>query len=327
MTIDTTDQQAVTVAQEDFDWLADAFEKIGATATAGSIRSGVPCIVNSRPVVEAIARHRLASVSSASVDGIKACIALCEHMEADKSLPDEAGNAAWNLKVGMRHLLKQASASPEPVPATNQAGEVERLIEYLFGDQRNGDGVRVVDLCFTAFMNRDKPNPEDGEKSDWFTDTKPLIDKGIADLKGRLLAALATQPATSQEGEERAAIVSYIRRQSDRGADIGNEKPKGSTARAAFGGGSLALKRVADNIEAGEHVINDNAATPTPPTLSEDLREALKPFADAAADYDYADGQPAFEDCPDDSSLPEINDLTVGDLRAARAALAQVKAS
>jgi len=78
-------------------------------------------------------------------------------------------------------------------------------------------------------------------------------------------------PATNQAGEgERAAIVSYIRRQSDRGADIGNEKPKGSTARAAFGGGSLALKRVADNIEAGEHVINDNTALATQPATSQE---------------------------------------------------------
>lgn len=70
-----------------------------------------------------------------------------------------------------------------------------------------------------------------------------------------------TLPATGEV--ERAAVVAYIRRQSDRGADIGNEKPKGSTARAAFGGGSLALKRVADNIEAGEHILNDNALPAT----------------------------------------------------------------
>lgn len=83
-------------------------------------------------------------------------------------------------------------------------GEVERLIEYLFGDQRNGDGVRVVDLCFTAFTNRDKPNPDDGEKSDWFTDTKPLIDKGIAALKDRLLAALSPTLATVAAANDEA---------------------------------------------------------------------------------------------------------------------------
>lgn len=67
---------------------------------------------------------RLASVSSARAEGIEACIALCDRMENDESLPDQAVYAAWNLKVGMLHLLKRASASPEPVPATNKAGEV-----------------------------------------------------------------------------------------------------------------------------------------------------------------------------------------------------------
>lgn len=79
--------------------------------------------------------------------------------------------------------------------------EAVALIEYLFGDQSNTDGIRVVDLCYTAFMNRDTPNPDDGGKSDWFTDTKPKIDKGIADMKARILALLTPampQPATGE---------------------------------------------------------------------------------------------------------------------------------
>lgn len=64
--------------------------------------------------------------------------------------------------------------------------------------------------------------------------------------------------------EERAAIVSWLRNQSDLGANRGNEADKGTTKRAAFGGGSLALSRAADAIDAGEHITNDNAASPIP---------------------------------------------------------------
>ncbi len=53
---------------------------------------------------------------------------------------------------------------------------------------------------------------------------------------------------------ERGAIVSFLREQEDIGAGLGLQREKGSTARAAYGGGSLALKRVADAIERGEHI-------------------------------------------------------------------------
>lgn len=91
-------------------------------------------------------------------------------------------------------MARLASQTPPATQPSATVGEVERLLAYLFGDDRNGDGLRVVDLCYTAFMNRDKPNPDDGEKSDWFNDTKPLIDKGIADMKARILATLHTPP-------------------------------------------------------------------------------------------------------------------------------------
>ena len=96
----------------------------------------------------------------------------------------------------------------------------------------------------------------------------------------------ALSQALPAPGEvERAAVVAYIRRQSDRGADIGNEKPKGSTARAAFGGGSLALKRVADNIETGEHILNDNALPATVAAANDEgVVEQAAQFADGVAD-------------------------------------------
>lgn len=55
----------------------------------------------------------------------------------------------------------------------------------------------------------------------------------------------------------------------------------------------------------------------------EELRKALEPFAREAENYDYGDGSgPALVEEPDASSLHEITDITVGDLRRARAVLA-----
>ena len=66
------------------------------------------------------------------------------------------------------------------------------------------------------------------------------------------------------------------------------------------------------------------AATPTPPTLSEDLRAALKPFADIADFYDSCEQHP--NGCPDSETTGEMVDLKVGDFRRARAALALARA-
>ncbi|RSU57188.1 hypothetical protein [Sphingobium yanoikuyae] len=52
---------------------------------------------------------------------------------------------------------------------------------------------------------------------------------------------------------EVGTIVDWLRSQSDEGARIALTMNKGSTARASYGGGSYALKRVADMIERGEH--------------------------------------------------------------------------
>jgi hypothetical protein len=64
------------------------------------------------------------------------------------------------------------------------------------------------------------------------------------------------------------------------------------------------------------------ATVPDPTHTREgELEAALKPFAEAAGDCDYRDGTPALHEYPDASSLPELNDLTIGDLRRARTAL------
>lgn len=65
-----------------------------------------------------------------------------------------------------------------------------------------------------------------------------------------------------------------------------------------------------------------------PECLNAGLLEALKPFADEAANYDRGDnGEPDFDDAPDASSLNEFNDLRVGDLRRARKAISLAEKS
>lgn len=75
------------------------------------------------------------------------------------------------------------------------------------------------------------------------------------------LAALLSTPLPTDPIPD---IVAWLRRQSDLGANRGNEADKGTTRRAAFGGGSLALARAADAIESGDYRTNDNALPADP---------------------------------------------------------------
>lgn len=102
-----------------------------------------------------------------------------------------------------------------------------------------------------------------------------------------LYEALSTPAAAEGEVQE---IVAWLRRQSDLGANRGNEAEKGTTKRAAFGGGSLALARAADMIESGEFRNNDNAPTPT--QAGEITQEDEGPIADIARIIaSWAEGQ------------------------------------
>lgn len=132
---------------------------------------------------------------------------------------------------------------------------------------------QITQAQIIAFLNGAEPL-----EGLYFGDPHP---SGRAFWWRRHLPALSTSPAPSGQGVsgevERALIVAYLRRQSDLGANRALEKDKGTTGRAAFGGGSLALKRVAENIEAGEHISNDNAApAPCAPGEVERLRAAVK---------------------------------------------------
>lgn len=239
---DTTDQQAVTVAQEDFDWLAAAFEQDGATATAAGIRSGETCIINSRTVVDAIARARLASVSSASAEGVDFRALLIEAgRNAGAFIDDRASDAFLKfIPEEVRLKIERVSASPEPVPATNQAGEVERLraaaerVQRRVGEWDSLAGHEPRDR-FAAF----------GENL-------------RHDAMALVVATLATQPATSQEGED-AAILAMSN------AERAIERPDLPPL--------TALRMTAPEYERLRAMYRALAATPTPPTLSEDLRD------------------------------------------------------
>jgi hypothetical protein len=74
---------------------------------------------------------------------------------------------------------------PESVAIATDKTPIEvdsDALEYAFqtgNAERNNAGLRILDLCFTAFMKARDTNDEDGGPTDWMTDTKPLIDHGI----------------------------------------------------------------------------------------------------------------------------------------------------
>ncbi|KAK4833127.1 hypothetical protein QYF36_006938 [Acer negundo] len=153
-------------------------------------------------------------------------------------------------------MEKWLAASPEPVPATNQAGEVKRLRAAL----------------------RDIQYEAERENGGWVH-----LKRAIAVHASE---ALATQPATSQEGEEPTC------ERCDRGVCV-------------------------DPHYEDDDRLNRPAATPTPPTLSEDLREAAQAVVD---DYPVAAGMyPSLEGTDGKPGY--------GSIRRLAAALAQVKAS
>jgi hypothetical protein len=80
-------------------------------------------------LVQAFARHRLASVSSASAEGESVTefknrvVRLLHDMFDECTHCDTEALAYQRAEKEVRALM--LAASPEPVPATNQAGEVE----------------------------------------------------------------------------------------------------------------------------------------------------------------------------------------------------------
>lgn len=59
-----------------------------------------------------------------------------------------------------------------------------QLLEYVLQEEtHNRLTPRVIDIAYTAFMCAKASNKEDGGPTDWFTDTRPVIQEAIAKLR------------------------------------------------------------------------------------------------------------------------------------------------
>jgi hypothetical protein len=150
----TTDQQAVTVAQIDVDAAAALDDALGFLTEI------------ERPiVVEHFARyrHRLASVSSACADtGVwgkwhKMTLALVNAIHRD----DGVKTQTIGIEQSYTQALAVLAASPEPVPATNQAGEVAKIardhveafiVQSRLGGLMDGDETLLTSLFRQAMF-------------------------------------------------------------------------------------------------------------------------------------------------------------------------------
>lgn len=158
-----TEPQEVTVAPIDVNAAASLDDALGFLTD------------RERPIVEqAFARHRLASVSSASAAKPQAVPVLCDFYLGDCRRCERRANAT-NQQEPCARPNGRFAPSPEPVPATNQAGEValREACERL-----------LLAMTTRALRGRDHvPSMRDEQTA-----------------ASALRAALATQPATSQEG-------------------------------------------------------------------------------------------------------------------------------
>jgi len=405
---DTTDQQAVTVAQDDEWHRALAIKRYADPAVQRvsyllacqlgllgrgkliDFHEGQCAISAAESMVQDVRREdaRLASVSSASAElpgDVRALVVAAREFWDDENSGTVRSHALDKaLEAFSSRVPYDGEPSPEPVPATNQAGEVEGLDAYdagLLGDGGGGDvdwwqnyirdelerahefysdqvagltapvttmpeaTVSIVartvrqtlrdyghgtaesslpetiasevasalaavptplivdDLSDALYALRRHLNLVGYAINDrnW-RDTESAYNAHRDNLDGILIkrrrAALATQPATSQEGE----WVTVPREPTQDQLIAGN---------GMFHTGEVPLNIYRAMI----------AATPTPPTLSEDLRDVAR---DALVTLDNIGMQAGLAICAEDGTTGG-DVLTV--VERLRAALAQVKAS
>lgn len=276
-----TDQQAVTVAQEKLPTRCDGKEQYAFEAWAAAQRYDM----NEHPLHYLFLNERTAAARDGWAAGLKYASDIAARLASVSSASAE-GFDAWLLHyVGLqdaatmrfsvaelRIAFEAGAASPEPVPATNQAGEVWT---------KNAAGVKDGADCYRTINGRRWEWW--GEDSDVFK-AAGVRHRTAPDGQGTFVhpddeakahAALATQPATSKVDEAAWA------------------------ARLDWDG----------NAQHAQDAYEALAATPTPPTLSEDLQEALSDMLEAFTN----------------SECGEVDRRLA--VETARAALAQVKAS
>lgn len=235
--------------------------------------------------------RRLASVSSASAEGF---------VLVPRKLDPAMASAGWSrITVGLTNgeqeamerlwsALLDAAPKSEPVPTTNQAGEVERrfwLIVHKPGNvpERKGSwpitemtkvlrefiAARPDSYLHVVTIDRDGvPEVEHGPEALQMADGRSMSvgRKHNARTLAAHTAALATQPATSQEGEGFRAVEDPDHQYAVVSADYCRP----------FLAGAYATLEAALRAQNGKpdrwHIYHRLAATPTHPTLSEDLR-------------------------------------------------------
>ncbi len=327
---DTTDHQAVSVALEKAFYLLDALagEGMAKRCPDGRKITAEECVFDlcsafyMEPTDDwhSDLADRLASVSSASAEPLTdaqlkdAVSEMLSHRGERPGRILRGGTALWETWVpAFRAGLRYLPAFPEPVPATNQAGEVELgvydALKLAHDTLHETTAVLHADDCarVAAVMTQCREALALADRLRTYRPTDEWGDgvhHAICTEAADTIAALATQPATSQEGEK----CSFC----DKRATTNVADDSDFFAVCA----GCAVAWIADP---GFTL----AATPTPPTLSEDLRvlvEALEPFAAACNITTAEDSESLY-----DSLAAEK--LTWRDLRRARAALAQVKAS
>jgi len=335
----TTDQPTVTAAL----WLERAEHCNPILPTNGSpMFAAVAEEMEEYAECKVAAFTRLASVSSASAEARYLIPRLLGHADYDEDFSD-------GLRQHLRDAARLLAASPEPVPATNQAGEVEaagRNLYLLQGDNaRMADALRKCRDQF-AFYAREHYAAGKSDKGDTNTRFADIATKALEAVKP---AALATQPATSQEGEgqhpdDRAvdvfavAMKTKLAKAREKGRGGWDDPAQCSVAylqqllqeHIAKGDpvdvanfcmmlahyGAPTTQRPAPikcehcrdtgfydyahfSIDPCNHCGDALAATPTPPTLSEDLREEVTGLL---ADYEHrkamriGDGHGAFDE-------------------------------
>jgi len=298
---DTTDQQAVTVAQEDREAAAGYLDSQGGyVIDAAVIRTGQ---ADFKDIVHAFARHRLASVPSASADYVlvprEPTEAMLEALHRDVRIKADPALKTADIMNEREVWSAMLAASPQPVPATNQAGEAELgvydALKLAHDTLHETTAVLHADDCarVAAVMTQCREALALADRLRTYRPTDEWGDgvhHAICTEAADTIAALATQPATSQEGECNCGCAGdpFICTEAD-GTDRAASQ-EGDEADRANGIGQdelvAGLKRVLQH-PAGDHdgwtdagmedaffrwpvivnALNEAlAATPTPPT-------------------------------------------------------------
>ena len=93
-------------------------------------------------------------------------------------------------------LSQQATIDALTAKVAALEGRSELMDYVLQHELHNRLTPRIVDIAYSAFMNARRPNSDDGGRTDWFTDTKPMVDREIANIRAALASPTAIEGET-----------------------------------------------------------------------------------------------------------------------------------